>query len=133
MLADLILCKRGNLSETVSKNIGVLNITFFAEKNNINQVMQPELQQAAAWGTIVNPLDTGENDGIADRLRVPFVGSEMINQYGVINPFGGGPRITFMPDGTPMDQVSRLENNSFAFGNFDQRYDTVFYTDEPRN
>ena len=106
------------------------NITFFAEKNNINQVMEPDLQQAAAWGTIVNPLDTGENDGIADRLRVPFVGSEMINQFGVINPFGGGPRITFMPDGSPMDQVSRLENNSFAFGSFDQRYDSVFFGED---
>ena len=54
----------------------------------------------------------------------------MINQFGVINPFGGGPRITFMPDGSPMDQVSRLENNSFAFGSFDQRYDSVFFGED---
>ncbi|MDO6569057.1 TonB-dependent receptor [Alteromonas sp. 1_MG-2023] len=106
------------------------NITFFAEKSNINQVMEPDLQQAAAWGTIANPLDTGEDDGIADRLRVPFVGSEMINQYGVLNPFGAGPRITFMPDGTPMDQVERIGDNSFAFGSFDQRYDSVFFGED---
>ncbi|WP_395342128.1 TonB-dependent receptor plug domain-containing protein [Ningiella sp. W23] len=109
------------------------NVTFFAELNRISEVLEPELQQAQAWGTIINPEDTGEDDGIPDRLRVPFVGSEMINSFGVLNPFGGGPRITFLPDGTPIDQQTRIETNSFAFGNFDQRYESVFYTDEPRN
>ncbi|MFC4699855.1 TonB-dependent receptor plug domain-containing protein [Glaciecola siphonariae] len=114
---------------------GKTNVTFFAAYDRIKEVLRPQLQQAEANGTIINPLDADgsedtENNGIPDRLRVPFVGSEMINAFGVLNPFGGGPRITFMPDGTPMDQVSRINTNSFAFGNFDQRYDSVFFTDE---
>lgn len=109
------------------------NVTFFAEMNNIAEVMEPDLQQAEAWGTIVNPDNTGEDDGIPDRLRRRYVGSEMINGFGVINPFGGGPRITFTPDGTPIDQVERIGTNSFAFGNFDQRYDTVFFGEDYRN
>ena len=109
------------------------NVTFFIENQRISEVLEPELQQAQAFGTVVNPDDTGENDGIPDRLRVPFVGSEMINDFGVLNPFGGGPRITFLPDGTPVDQVSRDLTNSFAFGNFDQRYDSVFFGEDFRN
>ena len=106
------------------------NVTFFAGYDKIKQVMRPQLQQAEANGTIVNPDNTGEEDGIPDRLRVPFVGSEMINAFGVLNPFGGGPRITFNPDGSPRDQVSRDGSNSFAFGNFSERFDSVFFTDE---
>lgn len=108
------------------------NVTFFAGFDRIAEVIETDLQQAAAWGTIVNPEDTGEEDGIPDRLRVPFVGSEMINDFGVINPFGGD-RFTFSPSGQVIEQVNRIDTNSFAFGNFDQRYETVFYTDEPRN
>ncbi|GBL03974.1 TonB-dependent receptor domain-containing protein [Glaciecola sp. KUL10] len=106
------------------------NVTFFAGYDRIKQVMRPQLQQAEANGTIANPDNTGEEDGIPDRLRVPFVGSEMINAFGVLNPFGGGPRITFNPDGSPRDQVSRDGTNSFAFGNFSERFDSVFFTDE---
>lgn len=109
------------------------NVTFFAEMNNIQQVMIPDLQQAENWGSIVNPDDTGEDDGIPDRLRRRNVGSEMINGFGVLNPFGGGPRITFTPDGSPIDQVSRDGTNSFAFGSFDQAYDTVFFTENYEN
>lgn len=108
------------------------NVTFFAGFDRIAEVIETDLQQAEAWGTIVNPEDTGEEDGIPDRLRVRFVGSEMINDFGVINPFGGD-RFTFSPGGQMIEQQNRINTNSFAFGNFDQRYDTVFYTDEPRN
>ncbi len=117
------------------------NVTFFAELTRIAEVIETDLQQAAAWGTIANPLDAAgvrpdgedrENNGIPDRLRVPFVGSEMINDFGVINPFGGD-RFTFSPTGQMIEQQNRIDTNSFAFGNFDQRYETVFYTDEPRN
>ncbi len=109
------------------------NVTFFAETNNIDEVMKPEMQQFQNWGTIENPEDGGEDDGIVDRFRVPNVGSEMINRFGVLNPFGGGPRITFNPDGSPRDQVSRIGSNSFAFGSFDQAYDSVFFTEDYEN
>jgi len=106
------------------------NATFFAARSNIREVLRPNLQQHKYYGTIINPDNTGEEDGIPDRLRAPFVGSEMINDFGVLNPFGGGPRITFTPDGAPIDQVSRINDNSFAFGNFDQAYNTLFFGDE---
>lgn len=118
------------------------NVTFFAAYDRIKEVITPQLQQAASWGTIANPLDAAavrpegedrENNGIPDRLRVPFVGSEMINGFGVLNPFGGGPRITFTPDGSPIDQVARIGTNSFAFGSFDQNYDTLFFTEDYEN
>ncbi|MGY0562893.1 MAG: TonB-dependent receptor domain-containing protein [Paraglaciecola chathamensis] len=109
------------------------NITFYAGKSDIREVLLTDLQQHDYAGTVINPDDGGEDDGIADRFRVPFVGSEMINDFGVINPFGGGPRITFSPDGIGMDQVERINTNSFAFGNFDQAYDTVFFPDNYEN
>ncbi|MEW9797066.1 TonB-dependent receptor plug domain-containing protein [Alteromonas sp. CYL-A6] len=128
----------GNKTYTYSALVGATtadgrgNVTFFAERNQINEVLTPDLQQAANYGTILNPDDTGEDDGIPDRLFVPNVGSEMINAFGVLNPFGGN-RITFTPDGSPISQVSRIGTNSFAFGNFDQAYDTVFFTEQYEN
>jgi outer membrane receptor protein involved in Fe transport len=117
---------------------GRTNVTLFGSFDRIKQVMNPQLQQADNWGTILNPdnndgSEDTENNGIPDRLRVPNVGSEMINGFGVLNPFGGGPRITFTPDGSPIDQVNRIGTNSFAFGSFDQAYDTVFFTENYEN
>ncbi len=109
------------------------NVTFFAEKSNIREVLIPDLQQNKFWGTVVNPDNTGEEDGIPDRFRVPFVGSEMINDFGVLNPFSDASRITFTPGGVGVDQVTRDLTNSFAFGNFDQAYDSVFFGERFEN
>lgn len=112
------------------------NVTFFAEYQSISEVGRTDLQQARAFGSILNPAESDipaaerEENGIPDLIGVPWVGSEFINNFGVINPFGGGPRITFLPDGTPIDQVERIETNSFAFGSFNSREPTVFFTDE---
>lgn len=109
------------------------NVTFFAGKSNIREVLKPDLQQHEYSGTVINPENTGEEDGIADKLRVPFVGSEMINNFGVLNPFDNDSRLTFTPDGMGTDQVQRIKTNSFAFGNFDQAYDSVFFPDSYEN
>ncbi|WP_232364977.1 TonB-dependent receptor plug domain-containing protein [Salinimonas marina] len=109
------------------------NVTFFAEKSSISEVLKPNLQQSQFIGTVNNPDDGGEDDGIPDKFRVPNVGSEMINAFGVLNPFSGNPRITFTPDGTGITQVERNRTNSFAFGNFDEAYDTVFFPDRYEN
>ncbi len=115
----------------VTSDSGKGNVTFFGSKSDITEVLRPQLQQNRFFGSVVNPDNgagaAGETDGIPDRLRVPFVGSEFINIFGVLNPFGGGSRITFAPNGSPIDQVDRIETNSFAFGSFDQAYDTVFF------
>lgn len=129
----------GNETHNISALVGATtedgrgNVTFFAERSQINEVLVPELQQAANWGSYVNPENTSETDGIPDRLRSPNVGSELINRYGVLNPFGGGPLLTFLPDGTPVEQVTRTNTNSFAFGTFDEAYDSVFFTEDYEN
>jgi len=108
------------------------NVTFFAARDQINEVLLPQLQQTNNFGTIVNPDDTGEDDGIPDRLTVPFVGSELISDNTVINPFGGSP-ITFRDDGTPIDQVGRIGTNSFAFGSFSEEFDSVYFSEANEN
>jgi len=112
---------------------GRANVTFFAAQDNIKEVLLPQLQQTNNFSTYANPENTGEEDGIPDRLTAPFGGSELINDNTVINPFGGGPLITFTDDGTPIDQVSRTFTNSFAFGIFDQEYDSVYYSENNEN
>lgn len=108
------------------------NVTFFAARDQIKEVLLSQLQQTRNFGTIVNPDNTGEDDGIPDRLTVPFVGSELINNNTVLNPFGGSP-ITFLDDGTPIDQVGRIGTNSFAFGSFSEQFDSVYFGEANEN
>ncbi|BDY03807.1 TonB-dependent receptor [Ferrimonas sp. YFM] len=110
------------------------NVTFFANYDRTKEVMSTQLNQLDGWGTVANPDDTGEDDGIPDRLRVPRVYSEMINDTGVINPFGGAAgRWTFDQNGNPMLQTERDLSNSFAFGNFPNGCDTCFNPEEYEN
>lgn len=110
------------------------NVTFFMGKEYTQEVMSNDLQQLNNFSTIINPADTGEDDGIPDRLVVPNVGSEMINRFGVINPFGGAAgRYTFAADGTPMLQQDRDQTNSFAFGSFPGGCPTCFFTEDYEN
>jgi len=110
------------------------NITFYAQREYIAEVMSNDLQHLNNFGTIANPLNTGENDGIPDRLVVPFVGSEMINRWGVLNPFGpDSARYTFDSNGVPFLQQTRNETNSFAFGDFPGGCPTCFFTEDYEN
>ncbi|WP_417348303.1 TonB-dependent receptor domain-containing protein [Ferrimonas sp.] len=110
------------------------NVTFFANYDRTKEVMSTQLRQLDGWGTVGNPDNTGEEDGIPDRLRVPRVYSEMINDTGVINPFGGDAgRWTFDQNGNPMLQTERDLSNSFAFGNFPNGCDTCFNPEEYEN
>lgn len=110
------------------------NVTFFAGYERTKEVMSTEIRQFDAWGTIANPENGGEEDGIPDRLRVPRVYSEMINDTGVINAFGGGiGRSTFDQNGNPIAQAERDGSNSFAFGNFPDGCDTCFNTESYEN
>ncbi len=103
------------------------NIAVFGGSDQIEQTLARDIRQFSNFGTIVNPDDTGENDGIADRLLVPNVLSERINSNTVINPFGGPAGIiTFDNAGIPRDQQLRDGTNSFAFGNFPDGCDFCF-------
>ena len=108
------------------------NVTFFAGVERIEETMSADIRQLKNWGTIVNPEDTGEEDGIFDRLRVPYVGSEMINRFGVINPFGGD-RFTFDETGNVIEQCERTATNSFAFGQLPADCKTGFFTEDYEN
>jgi iron complex outermembrane receptor protein len=95
------------------------NVTFFAGYDRTKEVMSEAIRQFDGWGTVANPDDTGEEDGIPDRLRRPNVSSEMIHANGVANAFGGAAgRWVFDDAGNPLVQTERDLSNSFAFGSF---------------
>lgn len=103
------------------------NATFFMTQTRLQETLENDIRQFERWGTVLNPEDTGRLDGIPDRIYAKNVGSEMINRFGVINPFGGGPRYTFGANGDPVLQQTRDLDNSFAFGNFPDGCDTCFF------
>lgn len=108
------------------------NVNFFTGYTRIGEVMSRDIRQFEGWGTIINPDNTGEDDGIPDRLRVRNVWSEMIHANGVINPFGG-LRYAFDEAGNPVQQTERQYSNSFAFGNFPNGCDYCFDTESYEN
>lgn len=110
------------------------NITFFTGFERTRETMSQDIRQFDGWGTVANPDDTGEDDGIADRLRVPKVYSEMISGTGVINPFGGAAgRWVFDNNGNPLEQTERDLDNSFAFGSFPEGCDYCFNPEDYEN
>ncbi|MCY7294845.1 TonB-dependent receptor domain-containing protein [Alteromonas sp. a30] len=110
------------------------NVTFFASRDYLQETLATDLRQAGNWGTIANPDDTGENDGIPDRLRVPNVVSERIDENGVINPFGGpGSLWVFDNAGNLVRQTDRQYDNSFAFGSFPNGCDYCFQLNDYEN
>ena len=110
------------------------NVTFYTSLERVGEVLENDLRQLDNWGTVANPDDTGEEDGIPDRFRVPNVGSEFIHANGVINPFGGAAgRWVFDDAGNPLVQTERQFTNSFAFGNFPDGCQYCFFTQDYRN
>src|SRR5690606_35976720 len=100
------------------------NFTVSIMRDQIGAVQANDLRHADDWGAINNPLNTGEEDGIPDRLIVPRVYSELIDEHGVL--IGEVPTsfsnadgvIAFDRMGNPVPQQMREGSNSFAFGNF---------------
>lgn len=92
------------------------NVTFFANYERTREVMAPQLRQNSNWASVVNPEDTGENDGIPDRFYVQNVMSEYYGPTGTIRDSGG--IWTFKEDGTPVRQPVREYSNNGAFGSF---------------
>ena len=117
-----------NLTAGMDFNDTKGNITFFAGKEHFAQLMNTDIRQLNDWGTISNDASETEEDGIPDRLRVPYLGSEMIHANGVLDPFADTRR-TFTADGTPREACQRIGTNSFAFGSFEQGCD-VFLIDD---
>jgi outer membrane receptor protein involved in Fe transport len=96
-----------------------LNITASLFYDHSDQVLASDIGALRDIGSIVNPEDTGPNDGIPDRILVPNVLSDMLDENGVIlDWFSAAPITAFLNDGTPVPQQPRLGDNSFAFGSF---------------
>ncbi|KGJ93152.1 TonB-dependent receptor plug domain-containing protein [Colwellia psychrerythraea] len=109
------------------------NITFFAGIEDTTEVMSAAVRQWDNWGTVINPDNEGEEDGVFDKFRRPNVGSEMINDFGVMNPFSGD-RFTFDKDGNRQDACTRGLDNSFAFGEMEAGCgDRGFFTEQYEN
>ena len=107
------------------------NATFTLFRDHQGAIKASDIRALNEYGTIINPADTGENDGIADLLLVPGVVSEFIDENGVILGFDfttGAitPASGFRADGTPVEQPVRVGENSFAFGTFATPCETCF-------
>ena len=109
------------------------NVTFFAGLEDTTEVLSESIRQWDNWGTVNNPANGGEEDGIFDKFRRRNVGSEMINDFGVINPFSGD-RFTFDKDGNRQAACERDLTNSFAFGELEAGCGTRgFFTEQYEN
>ena len=114
------------------------NFTFTLMRDRIGDVQANDVDQADDYGTVINPDDTGENDGIPDRLLVRNVLSELIDENSVLFPFGGPPTsfgnaggvIAFDNAGNPRPQTLRDLSNSFAFGSFPNGCEFCFELDD---
>ncbi len=90
------------------------------------------------FGTAINPDNTSETDGIPDRIVVPGIISERIDENAVLFPFGGPATsfgnsagiIAFDNQGNPQPQAERGLSNSFAFGQFPNGCDFCFELDD---
>lgn len=129
-----------NILAGTSTSDGKGNITFFAGVDRFSETLNTDIRQFSNFGNINNPLngseDDSENNGIADRLTVPNILSERIDENGVLNPFGGrGTLWAFKDDGTPVIQTDRttLNTGSFAFGDFPNGCDTCFHSENYEN
>ena len=99
------------------------NVTFSARLSQIGDIQANDLPFTDDYGSVVNPMDTGEDDGIPDRFLVANVVSEFIDENGVIL-LNGAPNsfsnsnglIAFDDNGNPLPQAERDLSNSFAFG-----------------
>lgn len=113
------------------------NFTISILRDEIGDVQANDVQHADDWGTVDNPENTGEEDGIPDRLVVRNVISELIDENAVLlldplpisfaNPQGV---VAFDDAGNPRPQQLRENSNSFAFGNFPNGCDFCFELDD---
>ncbi|WP_396595554.1 TonB-dependent receptor domain-containing protein [Brevundimonas sp. R86498] len=98
---------------------GRLNVTGTFFYDHSDQVLASDIAALRDIGTIVNPQDTGPDDGIPDRILVPNVFSDFLDENAVILDWNTFDIITaFRNNGTPVAQRPRLGDNSFAFGSF---------------
>jgi outer membrane receptor protein involved in Fe transport len=100
---------------------GNVTLTGFADRQE--RVRGSNIKGLANWATIANPLNTGPNDGIPDRLFRPYVNSEYFSPYGAIAAYSLitgeiSPVTLFNPAGQPVGVPPRTGTNNAIFGSF---------------
>lgn len=97
------------------------NITATLFYDHSDQVLARDIGALKNYGTILNPDDTGPADGIPNRIIVPNVLTDYLDENGVILDWDTFEIISALTrDGRPVPQAPRLGDNSFAFGQFDE-------------
>lgn len=122
---------------TFGKNFyeGRANATVSLFYDHSDQVVARDISALKDIGTILNPDDTGPNDGIFDRILVPYLGSDLVDENGVIIGFDTAtgalrPVTGFDANGNPVAQPPRLGENSAAFFQFNDHCDTCLFTED---
>ena len=113
--------KNWSVNGVFGKNFldGRANLTATAFYDHSDQVLASDIKAIKNWGNILNPANTGPNDGIPNRFIVPNVLSDYLDENSVLFDNYTGEIITaFTRDGRPVPQQPRLGDNSFAFGQF---------------
>lgn len=134
-IADGSLNERWSIDATVGGNFadGKGNAAFSLFADGTKQVMAPEIPELALRsGTIINPADpTGiSGNGIPNRLWANYIGSDWIDERGVLFNDRTGEVFGFGLDGKPVRQPARTGTNSAAFGSFGEYCDTCFFPDD---
>lgn len=134
-IADGSLNERWSIDATVGGNFadGKGNAAFSLFADGTKQVMAPEIPELALrYGTIINPADpTGiSGNGIPNRLWANYIGSDWIDERGVLFNDRTGEVFGFGADGKPVRQPARTGENSAAFGSFADYCDTCFFPDD---
>ncbi len=113
--------KKWSVNGVFGKNFmdGRANLTATLFYDHSNQVLASDIKAIKNWGNILNPDDTGPNDGIPNRFIVPNVLTDYLDENGVILDANTFEIISALTrDGRPVPQQPRLGTNSFAFGQF---------------
>lgn len=134
-IADGSLNERWSIDATIGGNFaeGRGNAAFSLFADGTSQVMAPEVPELALrYGTIVNPADpTGiSGNGIPNRLWANYLGSDWIDERGVLFNGRTAESFGFLADGTMVRQPQRTGENSAAFGSFSEYCETCFYAED---
>jgi iron complex outermembrane receptor protein len=98
---------------------GNVTLTVFGDRQE--RVQGPDVRGLADWATVLNPADTGPNDGIPDRIYRPYVQTEFFSNNGNLVTGNLVPVTGFDAQGRPVAIPPRTGTNNLYFGSFAQR------------
>ncbi|MFC3030998.1 TonB-dependent receptor domain-containing protein [Pseudoalteromonas fenneropenaei] len=123
--------KTFSLLTGASTSDGKGNVTLFVSQDTIDEVMARDMPNFNTDGLVPNPANTGENDGIVDRIWVKNVTSERISPNSVL--LAGPYNYTFSNNGVGELMPNRDLTQGFAFGSFPDGCKYCFNPDDYEN